>query len=167
MNSEPGMIRRLYRSGALMVFCRLAIGLLFVYMGFKKAMDPVTFLKLVREYEMFPDNIWWLLNFTVATLPWVEILCGLLLLLGIAHRGTALLVMVMLSVFTPMIWLRGLGIHDAEHIPFCRIIFDCGCGAGPVNFCWKMAENIALFLAAALILFSRIHRFYLRVEFVR
>lgn len=167
MSTEPGLVRRFYRSGAPMVFCRLAIGGLFIYMGIKKAMEPVTFLKLIREYEMFPDGLWWLLNFTAATLPWVETLCGLLLILGVARRGTALLIMAMLSVFMPMILLRGLGIHNAHDTPFCSIYFDCGCGAGIVNFCWKMAEDIALFFAALLILLSRLHRFYLRIEFVR
>ena len=75
-------------------------------------------------------------------------LCGLLLVLGIRLRGTALLIMAMLAVFTPMIFLRGLAIHEQQHTPLCGIYFDCGCGAGVVNFCVKLAENTALFLGA-------------------
>jgi uncharacterized membrane protein YphA (DoxX/SURF4 family) len=166
MSTEPGLVRQFSRSDAMIVLFRLVIGGLFIYMGIVKAMAPVTFLKLIRQYEMFPDSVWWLLNFTVATLPWIEILCGLLLILGVNLRGTALLIMVMLAVFTPMIFLRGQAIHAKDHLSFCKIYFDCGCGAGVVNFCWKMAENIALFLAALCILLSRSRRFYLRIQFV-
>ena len=167
MSTEPGLVRQIYRSGAVTVVLRLVIGGLFIFMGLKKAMDPVEFLKLIREYQMFPDSAWWLLNFTVATLPWVETLCGLLLVLGIRLRGTALLIMAMLAVFTPMVFLRGLTIHEQEHKAFCDIYFDCGCGMGEVNYCWKLAENTALFLGAVWILLSRSRRFYLHIQFVR
>ena len=167
MSDEPGLIRQVYRSGAVTVVFRLVIGGLFIYMGLKKAIAPVDFLHLIREYKMFPDSVWWLLNFTVATLPWVEMLCGLLLVLGMRLRGTALLIMTMLAVFTPMIFLRGQAIYAQQQIDWCKISFDCGCGAGVVNFCAKLAENTALFLGALCILFSRKRRFYLHVQFVR
>lgn len=164
MSDQPGLLGRIDRTGVPLLLCRLAIGALFIYMGIVKAREPVTFLKLIREYEMVPDGGWWFLNWSVATLPWIEILCGLLLVLGVGLRGTALVIMAMLAVFTPAIVLRGLGIHNTEQLAFCKIYFDCGCGAGVVNFCGKLAENTALFLGALLILFSRSQRFCLRAR---
>lgn len=164
MSDQPGLLGRIDRSGVPMLVCRLVIGGLFIRMGLVKAMDPVGFLKLIREYEMFPDNVWWLLNFTVATLPWIEVLSGYLLILGIGLRGNGTLILFMLAVFTPMIFLRGMAIHGEQQISFCRIYFDCGCGAGVVNVCWKLAENIALFGGALYILLSRSTRFALRAK---
>lgn len=166
MKDRPGLLMRAHRTGVPLLLCRLAIGGLFIYMGIVKAMDPVTFLKLIREYDMVSDAFWWFLNLSVATLPWIETLCGLLLILGVGLRGTALVVMVMLAVFTPAIFVRGLSIHNAERLALCKVYFDCGCGAGIVNFCWKLAENIAVFLGSLLILLSRSPRFCLRHHLV-
>ena len=166
MNERPGLLGRVNRSGVPALLCRLTIGGMFIWMGLVKAMDPVTFIKLIRQYDIVPDSGWWFLNVSVATLPWLEILCGLLLVLGVGIRGTAVLVMAMLAFFTPMVFMRGLGIHHAEQIPFCQVYFDCGCGAGIVNLCYKLAENTILFLAAAFVLISGSVRFCLRPKLI-
>ena len=87
--------------------------------------------------------------------PWFEIFCGLLLVAGVAVRGTALLLAAMLAVFTVVVVHRALGVQAAQAIPFCAVKFDCGCGGGPEFICAKLPENIGMFLAAVWLLAGR------------
>jgi len=155
MSNQPGFFRRMDATGLPSLLARLALGLMFLYTGYVKAMDAANFLKLLREYHLFaPESYVWM-NLVAITLPWLEVLCGVLLIAGIALRGTSLLVAGMLIPFTVVVTLRAVGIHNAEHIAFCAISFDCGCGTGAVNICGKIAENTGLTLLALLLVWSR------------
>ena len=190
MSEQPGLLRRLDRTGVPLVLGRLILGVMFLSMGLAKTgvlktalakadlagsapvmflvdhglielSDPVDFLKLIREYEMVPENVPVLMNSLAAVLPWVEVLCGLLLIVGVAVRGSALLLVVMLIGFTAVLAVRALGIYHSQFIPFCDVKFDCGCGAGEVYICRKLPENIGLCLLAVVTLLSRSRRFCL------
>ena len=88
------------------------------------------------------------MNCIAIGVPWVEVFCGLLLLAGIAVRGTALLLAGMLAVFTVAVFHRALGVQAALAVPFCSVKFDCGCGGGPEFICAKLPENLGMFLLA-------------------
>ena len=124
------------------VLARWFLGIVFIYMGMQKAMDPVTFLKLVRQYEFVRNPL--LLNTIASTLPWFEIFCGLMLLAGVAVRGTAINLIAMLIPFSLLVLRRALAIAATQGTPFCAIKFDCGCGGGEVLICHKLIENSAL-----------------------
>lgn len=154
-------LKRWDESGIPLLIARLVIGGMFVWLGVHKVTDPVEFLKLIRQYHMVPESVPLLLNAMAALLPWIEICCGVLLIAGIAVRGSALMLLVMLTVFTVAIFMRALGIHSAEHIAFCAIKFDCGCGGGEVYVCRKLPENLGLWLLAWVALLSNAYRFCL------
>lgn len=142
------------RAGAIMpLLARWLLGSLFLYMGMNKALHPVEFLKLLRQYDMIQSHL--ALNLVAATLPWIEAFSGLLLIIGVAVRGTALTLVVMLVAFTGMVAKRALAIHAGGDMPFCAIKFDCGCGAGEVLICGKLVENALLTLLAAGLVVSR------------
>jgi uncharacterized membrane protein YphA (DoxX/SURF4 family) len=192
VNGEtPSLLKRVDRSGVPLMVARVVLGLVFIWMGLAKTgmprlvlnetgwietstaqslvesgwielSGPVEFLKLIREYEMIPDQAWGLLNVAAVAVPWVEVLCGLLLIFGVAVRGSALLLLLLLIGFTVMIALRAIRIFNAADIPFCSIKFDCGCGAGEVYACYKLPENLGLILLAVLALVSQSNRFCLR-----
>jgi uncharacterized membrane protein YphA (DoxX/SURF4 family) len=145
---------------ALSVFARWALGCEFIYMGLNKALHPVEFLKLVHQYELVSNPF--LLNSIAAALPWFELYCGLLLVVGVAVRGSALVALGMLIPFTSIVLRRGLAIAGAEGLRFCAVKFDCGCGNGEVFLCHKLAENSGLILLAAFLLASSSRRFCLR-----
>jgi rhodanese-related sulfurtransferase/uncharacterized membrane protein YphA (DoxX/SURF4 family) len=150
-SSKPGASprrRTLARYSALLA--RWFLAGLFIYMGLTKALHPESFLKLVREYHIVSTPV--LLNFIAAALPWFEVFCGLLLVLGVAVRGAALALLAMLLPFTIAVFLRALGIANTSHIPFCAVQFDCGCGTGEVLICEKLLENLLLFLLSAKLL---------------
>ena len=126
------------------VLARWLLGAVFLYLGLNKALHPVEFLKLVRQYDLVQSSL--LLNSIAAALPWFEIFCGLLLLAGVAVRGTAVMLIVMLVPFTVIVFRRALIIQSALAIPFCAVKFDCGCGTGEVFICRKLLENCLLIL---------------------
>ncbi|NLX13450.1 MAG: DoxX family membrane protein [Phycisphaerales bacterium] len=181
------------RRGIGLLIARLLLGLVFVWMGLSKTglpqlvldktglidnpgvqrvvnsgyvelSNPVDFLKLIREYHILPENMPILLNLTAAVLPWLEVFCGLLLIIGVALRGTALMILLLMTFFTVMVTVRALNIYQADDIAFCAIKFDCGCGAGEVFICRKLPENFVLWLLALHVLLSRARRWCLKKE---
>jgi uncharacterized membrane protein YphA (DoxX/SURF4 family) len=149
MTADPATWQR--KAGvAIAVLARWALGAFFLYMGLKKTLHPEEFLKLIRQYEMVHSPF--LLNSIAAGLPWFEAFCGALLLTGIAVRGTALVLVAELVPFTWLVWRRALALQAIRAIPFCAVKFDCGCGAGEVFICHKLAENFVLILVSCCLL---------------
>ncbi len=72
MSDSPGLLRRMDQSGVPLLLARLVLGGMFVYMGADKILNQVLFLKLIRQYEMVPESVPWLLNLIAAVLPWME-----------------------------------------------------------------------------------------------
>ncbi|HVM50284.1 MAG TPA: MauE/DoxX family redox-associated membrane protein [Candidatus Acidoferrum sp.] len=145
---------------------RFWLAAVFIYMGLSKALpEPEAFLKLVRHYHLVNAPV--LLNSVAAALPWFEVYCGLLLLLGVAVRGTAVNLIAMLVPFTLAVLRRAIEVAAVKGIPFCAVKFDCGCGAGEVFICHKLMENSTLLLLAAWLLTGRGHRLCLRYSLLR
>ncbi len=164
MNGPPASVSPRRGREFAVVAARWLLGAVFLYMGLNKAMHPVDFLKVLRQYEMVEGHM--ALNLIAAALPWFEIFCGLLLLGGIAVRGAALTALLMLVPFTLIVLNRAAAIHAANAIPFCAIRFDCGCGAGEVVICYKLLENIGLIFLSTLVLAVRGNRWCLRHNWV-
>ena len=142
------------------------LGCMYIFMGLHKALPhPEYFLKLVRQYDMVTSPM--LLNAIGAALPWFEVFCGVLLLLGVGVRGAALNSVVMLVPFTLIVLKRALLLAAVEGRSFCAVKFDCGCGAGEVFICHKLVENSALLLLSAWLLTGSGRRLCLRFSLVR
>jgi uncharacterized membrane protein YphA (DoxX/SURF4 family) len=146
------------------VLARWLLGAAFLYLGLNKALHPVEFLKLARQYDLTQDAF--LLNSIAAALPWFEVFCGLLLLAGVAVRGTALTLTVMLAPFTLLVLHRALLLQAAQNIPFCAVKFDCGCGIGEEFICRKLLENLLLLLLSIWLLAGRGRHFSLRFSLI-
>jgi uncharacterized membrane protein YphA (DoxX/SURF4 family) len=160
MNGTAPVSGQIRAAEAFALLARCLLAGMFLYMGLNKTLHPVEFLKLVRQYDMLHHHL--LLNFVASTLPWFEIFCGLLLLLGVAVRGAAVMLVAMLVPFTLAVLSRALDLHAAGGLPFCAIKFDCGCGAGEVFICRKLAENVLLTALSSALIFWRSHRLCLR-----
>jgi uncharacterized membrane protein YphA (DoxX/SURF4 family) len=128
------------------VLARWGLAAVFIYMGLGKVSHPEAFLKLVRQYDFVTASL--PMNCIAAALPWFEVFCGVLLLAGVAVRGTALMLALMLMPFSLLVLKRALAIATLQHLAFCAVKFDCGCGNGEVFICHKLAENAALLLMA-------------------
>jgi putative oxidoreductase len=98
----------------LLLAARLLIGGLFVYASLHKIVDPAAFAQAIRNYQMIPPE--WT-NFAALILPWIELIAGGLLVLGILTRPSALIITSLMAVFLVALfyaYATGLDI-------------DCGC----------------------------------------
>lgn len=139
---------------------RWCLGAAFVLLGSSKALHPEVFFKLAGLYGIIGNQT--VLGAIAATLPWFEVFCGLLLVAGVAVRGTAALLLGMLVVFTGAVLWRALTLAHAGGIPLCALEFDCGCGSGPEFVCPKLAGNAALAGLSGWLIFQPDGRFSLR-----
>jgi putative oxidoreductase len=84
------------RSPRLQLVLRLLLGGYFVYASLDKIADPAAFAKVVYQWQVLgpvPSNL------LAVTLPWVEILAGGLLILGVWRKEAALVIAFLLVVF--------------------------------------------------------------------
>ena len=139
----------------LPVLIRWALAGYFLYSGYAKIGDPVVFLKSILQYDALPEEPAIFLNASAVILPWLEVVCGLALLLGVMTRGAAINLALMLAVFTPAILRRSLEISQEQGISFFDVEFDCGCGSGAQIIWIKLCKNAGLFLGVIVTILSR------------
>lgn len=118
---------------------RLIIGGLFLYAGAVKILDPAGFAKDIANYRLLP-HAW--VNLLAITLPWVEIISGGMLVVGIWKRANALLIGFLLVVFMAAI-LQALA-RDLD--------IKCGCfgtKGGRTTGAVTLIQDILLFAGCA------------------
>ncbi|TAH39967.1 MAG: DoxX family membrane protein [Planctomycetota bacterium] len=132
---------------------RLYLGLHLIWYALVKIGEPADFLKALREYDILPRTAPWLMNGLAVVLPWIELLGGAALLLGVLRRGVPLVLLLMLATFTAAVAWRARELQQIEGLAgYCEVAFDCGCGAGVVAVCGKLLENGLLVALCALLL---------------
>jgi uncharacterized membrane protein YphA (DoxX/SURF4 family) len=121
---------------------RIALGLVFFLYGLDKILEPDDFARAIANYKLLPDP---LVNLLAVTLPWVECICGLLLLSGQWTRSAALVSAFLLAVFIVAVsitMVRGLDIN-------------CGClnaSAGRKVGFKLLGEDLLLLCAAGVLI---------------
>ncbi len=126
--------------------CRLVLAAVFIYAGVVKAHDVVAFAGQIANYQILP-YAW---NYLVAaTLPYLELLCGILLLINCRVRPALLIVFVLNLVFIAALIsavVRGFDI-------------DCGCfkpgGDNPTTPMMALLRDLVLLVLMLLTWFTR------------
>ncbi len=101
----------------LTTVARVALGIVLVAAGWLKISDPDEAVRAIQAYRLLPNSLAHVLGWG---LPSVEILLGVLLVLGLGTRVAAVaagILMVVFMVGIVSVWARGLSI-------------DCGCFGG-------------------------------------
>jgi uncharacterized membrane protein YphA (DoxX/SURF4 family) len=93
---------------------RFYLGGLFIYASMYKINYTAEFAETIARYQIVP---YWGVNLTAIGLPWIELICGALLLLGIRSRSAAVLCCFFLLVFT-----AGITVSLMRDAPI-----SCGC----------------------------------------
>ena len=134
------------RIGFVMLL-RIALGGVFIYAAVPKIADPVAFAGSVAAYRILP--YFWN-YFAAAVLPFLELICGVLLVLGIRVRTGALIIGVLNLVF--MVALASAIVRGLD--------IDCGCfrQGGEKTTPWLALARDAVFLAmtAAVLRYERL-----------
>ncbi|MEO8666302.1 MAG: MauE/DoxX family redox-associated membrane protein [Ignavibacteria bacterium] len=94
----------------LLFVLRLIVGGLFVYASMEKLMNQEEFSKAIFNYKFLPDVF---INIFAIVIPYLELISGLLLILGIFKRGSSFIFLVLLVVFIIALtqaYARGLDI---------------------------------------------------------
>ncbi len=128
------------RGDMFRLVARLILGGVFLYAGFVKIGEPTGFAGSVAAYRLFPYFGNYL---AAAVLPWLEALCGLLLISGYRTRAAASLVLLLILAFMVALvstLVRGLDI-------------DCGCfrHGGEKTSAWTALARDGMLLLMALV----------------
>ncbi len=123
----------------------LIVGGLFIYAGVLKVIDPIQFARDIDNYKILPWSIGVRLAFF---LPWLEIFCGLALILRRLYLGGLSILSILMGVFLAASLIakaRGLDI-------------SCGCfGRVSKNFsfAWHLTLDFAIFAAIIALWFAQ------------
>jgi uncharacterized membrane protein YphA (DoxX/SURF4 family) len=109
-----GSLRGILPSAPLQALCRLALGGIFIYASLDKIAHPLEFARIIANYSILPA---WLVTLPALALPWLELIAGLCLVVGLWTRSSALLLSLLLLVF-----MTALGFNALRGISM-----SCGC----------------------------------------
>ncbi|NJB66377.1 putative membrane protein YphA (DoxX/SURF4 family) [Desulfobaculum xiamenense] len=97
---------------------RLYLGGLFIYASIYKIMYPAVFAQSVANYQLVPEMF---VGLMAVTLPWMELVCGVLLVVGVRGRSACVMIAAMLTVFMlALVWALvmdipiGCGCFDSQ-----------------------------------------------------
>ena len=131
------------------VVIRIALGAVFLFSCAGKIAAPAAFAAIVTSYQLLPPP---LVSATAVVFPWIEAVCGLALVFGRLEKGAALLINLMMVVFTGLILYNGYrGLNIA-----------CGCFSlaanDPSNIAVNTLRNLVILAAGAWVLFYSKHQ---------
>src|SRR3990167_7831937 len=107
----------------IVLIARLAVGGIFVFAGIIKLFEPIEeFIAIGHQWAILPDP---LLTWYITLLPWVELVFGIFILLGIFTRWSAVILALCLVSF-----LIGIVINMGRG----RTLEDCGCFGSAFEF---------------------------------
>lgn len=130
MNKIVTQITDILKSEYLSLIFRYAVGIYFIYYSLSKIQFPAQFADNVANYRLMP---YWTINSIAVILPWLELITGLFLLLGLYTRAAATFIALMLVSFN-----IAIGINVVVGAPI-----TCGCTdtvGEPVSW-WKVTKN--------------------------
>ncbi|MDY6851801.1 MAG: MauE/DoxX family redox-associated membrane protein [Thermodesulfobacteriota bacterium] len=110
----------------LVLVSRLVLGGLFIYAGLEKIIYSKEFAELVFNYKLLPTEA---VNIVALVLPWLEIIAGFLLIMGLFTLPASAIL-----VFLVLVFVGAVGFNLARGLDF-----QCGCFSASTE-----ARNAAL-----------------------
>jgi uncharacterized membrane protein YphA (DoxX/SURF4 family) len=92
------------------IIIRFILGAIFIAAGIPKILDVASFASVVYNYHLLPDIF---INIFAITLPWLEVIIGGLLIMGIWMPGTVIIYNLLMIAFIGALTfntIRGLDI---------------------------------------------------------
>lgn len=142
-------MNKLLSNKYLLLSFRIIAGFVFLYAGAQKINSPAAFAESISAYKLFPEI---LINFFAVFIPWLEVVSGLMLILGIAIRESAIIISTLLTLFIILIVIT----------IFRGIEIDCGCFGDSTNDqigIKKIIENIFLLFVTTILTLKKTNEF--------
>tara|TARA_Y100001968_G_C18873276_1_gene488227 strand:- start:90 stop:545 length:456 start_codon:yes stop_codon:yes gene_type:complete len=118
----------------LPIIFRFILGIIFIYASYPKIMDPISFSDNIHNYHITPIFVE---NLAALIIPWIELIVGVFLILGVFLDGSIDITIGLLIFFIFILSqavLRGIDVH-------------CGCfksvaDAGVTDFRSELIKRI-------------------------
>lgn len=150
------LIASLFTHRYLALVLRLYIAGIFIYAGMLKINYSAEFAETIASYRLVP---YWGVNLMAVSMPWIELICGILLVTGIRVRSAIMVAGALLVVF-----FVGIAVNLIWKAPI-----DCGCfhTLGD-TISWKTLVRDLLWIAMAVhvYFFDKIFRLERKFEWL-
>ena len=140
-----------FANARVQLVLRLLLGAFFVYASLDKIASPAGFARIVYQWQVagpVPSNL------VAVTLPWVELVAGLLLIVGVWRREAALVVALMLVVFlgaAASVLARGIDVQNCGCVSVAKEAVESGWPpAWAKGVGWFLVTRNVLMLGVAL-----------------
>lgn len=122
-------------------FPRICLGIVFILASVDKIADPLGFAEIIKNYQLLPAMM---IGPVAFFLPWLEFVCGAMLVCGVFVDAAAAILMAMLLVF-----IAALSANIYRGIDIA-----CGCfstdAANASDMQMTIARDVVLLIAAGL-----------------
>jgi uncharacterized membrane protein YphA (DoxX/SURF4 family) len=110
----------------------MMVGIIFIFASIDKIASPAYFAGTILSYQILPEIF---INLVAIILPWLELISGILLVIGIWHRSAAWIVSILTIVF----------IIAIGSVIFRGLDIECGCfGSGSSANWGRIVEDLFL-----------------------
>ncbi|MFL2988689.1 MAG: MauE/DoxX family redox-associated membrane protein [Candidatus Neomarinimicrobiota bacterium] len=108
----------------LLSFSSIYIAYIFIFASLDKIVNPANFAKDISNYEITP---YWMNNLVALTLPWIELICGILIVVGLflfIYKKSNFIDIPNNIIILMLLWfvfILSIAVYKGLDI-------DCGCG---------------------------------------
>jgi putative oxidoreductase len=144
-------IKKIITSEYLSLILRIYIGWIFIDASLNKILDPALFAENVANYRLIPYQG---LNLVAIVLPWLELVCGFYLIIGIRTKAAVSTVGGLLFMFTLFVIInifRGVNMNCGC---FDTVEEPIGWTKVAINTCW-LSMTIQIFFFDKISFFRR------------
>ncbi|MFN2266662.1 MAG: MauE/DoxX family redox-associated membrane protein [Desulfonatronovibrio sp.] len=96
-NNNKNILIRILTSPYLALILRFYVGGLFIFASMYKINYGAEFAETIATYQIVP---YWSVNMLAITLPWLELICGIMLVAGFRAKSATVMISFMLVIFT-------------------------------------------------------------------
>lgn len=112
--TAPGYLACVLTSPYAALLLRFYIGGIFIFASMYKINYGAEFAQSIASYQLAP---WWSVNLLAITMPWLELICGIMLVAGFRVRSAVTVIAGLLFLFSAAVFINLL--RDAP--------ISCGC----------------------------------------
>lgn len=147
--------KKLLRNHWIELVARLLLGSIFIYASYYKIIAPDEFAKIVYGYDLFPSET---INLIAIIIPFIELISGVALIIGIYTRPAAIIIIGMLAAFIIAISINIIRGHE----------FDCGCFSSDTSqsaySAWETIGRDMIFIILGIYILAYEKKQFINVE---